>query len=113
MISPLAYNYLVFRQMPPFKGKVLFDADDVEFRVTRHQDCHGLFDDRDRKGLPIIAISEVHVKTPLQLLETMAHEMVHMVLYKRSHSKWNAHGPSFKAFSKRVCSAFGFNLETF
>ena len=43
----------------------------------------------------------------------MAHEMVHMVLFKRGHSKWYAHGPSFKAFSKRVCSAFGFNLETF
>jgi hypothetical protein len=119
------YNFL--KCMPPFKSKNLYDADDVVFRVTRHRDCHGLFDDGKKKAksktkeklgstgkpMPIISISEIHVKTPYQLLETMAHEMVHMTLYVRGHSKWDAHGPSFQAFAKRICAAFGFKLEEF
>ena len=107
-----AYNFL--KACRPFHRWKLPDADDLEFRVTRHKDRFGHFDDRDGKfPFPNIAISEIHVKDCRGLLEVMAHELVHVALFRAGDGHWEDHGRAFKAKAKTVCKEFGFDPKTF
>lgn len=107
-----AYEYL--RSTEPFNRLKLPDPDDLEFRVTSHVDRFGHFDDRDGKyPYPNISISAVHVRTGLMLLETAAHEMVHIARFVSGDRGWESHGPKFKRLAKQVCRVHGFKLETF
>lgn len=107
-----AYNFL--KLVGPFSKWKLPDADDLEFRVTRHKDRFGHFDDRDGKfPFPNISISSVYVKGCHSLIETMAHELVHVSLFIAGDGGWENHGKSFQARARQVCDAMGFDLDTF
>lgn len=110
----LAAGYDYLRQTPPFRSKKLPESDDLEFRVTRHKDRYGHYDDRDGKTpWKNIAVSEVHVKTAAIMLEVLAHEMVHVALHTAGAKDWGDHGGSFKRLAARVCAAHGFDPLTF
>lgn len=120
-----AYEFL--RITSPFKGWSLPHADDLEFRVTRHADRWGHFDDGESEARALgkskpkasprpytcIAVSEIHVTNSLILLETMAHEMCHLHQHLIGSKAWPHHGPQFRALARRVCQVHGFKLETF
>lgn len=107
---PAAYEYL--RACEPFSAWKLPHADDLEFRVTRHKDRFGHFDDKDgKKKFPDISISEVHVKTTATLMETMSHELIHLKDYL--DGKPISHGVAFKRRAARVCKAHGFDPKVF
>lgn len=107
-----AYNFL--KACYPFCRWRLPDADDLEFRVTRHKDRFGHFDDRDGKvPFPNISISEIHVTDCRGLLEVMGHELVHVALFVAKDPHWENHGRAFKAKAKTVCKSMGFDLATF
>ena len=107
-----AYAYL--RTTQPFRSHKLPDPDDLEFRITRHRDRYGHFDDGDdERDYRIIAISEIHVKTGSQLIETMAHEIAHLVLHQQGCREWDDHGRAFQALARMICRAHGFEMERF
>lgn len=111
-ILEACYEYL--RVTAPFNRCRLPDPDDLEFRVTRHNDRFGHFDDRDGKHpFPNISISEKFVKTTLGLAEVMSHELVHVALFVRGDAGWEKHGASFKRMAKAVCRHHGFDPKTF
>ena len=110
----LAAEYDKLCHCRPFNRQKLPSSDQVEFRVTRHKDRFGHFDDFDgRKQFPCFAISEVLVKTHKDLTETMAHEMAHGVLFVKGDKTWETHGKSFNALAGRICKANGFDPKTF
>lgn len=109
---PAAYEYL--RACEPFSRWKLPEADQIEFRVTRHADRFGHFDDRDGKeAFTHIAISEVFVKNTQTLMEVMGHEMTHAALFYEGDAGWARHGAAFKRKARSACRRHGWDLKAF
>lgn len=106
-ILEAAYNLL--RATPPFKGWKLPHSDDVEFHVTRHIDRSGDCTNTG-KGFTVRISSKYHATLPA-VLETMAHEMVHMRQHQFCFPV--THGPRFKRLAKQVCRRHGFSEAVF
>lgn len=104
-----AYDFL--STTPPFKRWNLPDSDDVIFRVMRTRHEHGEY--RWINGRHRISVSAAkHGYAPI-LLETMAHEMIH--LYTECHDIKDSshHGPVFRRLAARVCRWHGFDPKRF
>lgn len=99
-----AYSYLL--TTPPFNKWKLPAVDDVEFHVTWHGDMYG-----DCSIPARIRISACRSSMTHKLVETMAHEMIHLHLMRtdaRAH-----HGARFKRCAAMVCRKHGFDPKTF
>lgn len=104
----LAYEYLrgtlPFRrwQLPP-ESKVIFEV--VGTRAYMGA-CY--------TGKPHIRISQTRVTTTQCLIETMAHEMIHMRQhFKGQNSDSLSHGPKWRKMADQVCRKHGFNRDYF
>lgn len=102
-ISPemLEAAYLLIKTAPPFKRWKLPHPDHVEFRVTRDKDCYGWHQELDEDH-HVIAISALRVGHLSTLLETMAHEMVHMHV-------GGTHGKEFSKAARQAAKNCGFD----
>ena len=104
-----AYAYL--RATPPFKGWKLPEADAVEFAVTRHRDrmadhttyCYTL----DH----VIRASTYHIKTTNDLIEAVAHEMIHQHMTRNHTDTKCEHNAEFKRLAARVCKVHGWDIR--
>lgn len=103
-----AYEYL--RSTPPFRRWKLPDADDVEFHVLRTRE---MFADCETTvaGQHIIRVSTGKVGRTGTLIESMAHEMVHVYLDRRGVKAH--HGAAFRRCAARICRVHGFDPKTF
>ena len=102
-----AYEYL--RACPPFNRWKLPQADEVEFHVTRHTDRRG--DCEATVDGHCVRISAALIGRTSSLMETLAHEMIHVRLDRkgvRSH-----HGRDFQRCAAQVCRYHGFDLKLF
>lgn len=105
-----AYDYL--RTTPPFSRWKLPTSSEVKFRVVKDPTVRGWYNTRN--GKHIIAISSGCVGFTSNLIETMAHEMVH--LHQRSanlETRDVQHNAAFKKLSERVCRFHGFDPKLF
>lgn len=111
-----AYEFL--RATAPFNKWSLPPADDVEFQVRRLKHFgHCVTDDEGKHPSrpPIIAISSSRCTRNHLLVETMAHEMVHLHQFT-SAAKGRIpapHGPKFRHLARQVCRQHGFDPRTF
>ena len=111
-----AYAYL--NETEPFVKWNLPDADDVDFSVKDSKKhaakCHP--PECTQSGRYLIEVAERHHEGTLNLMETMAHEMVHIHEFQacipRTDGK-HLHGKVFKAYAKQVCEAHGFDIAQF
>jgi hypothetical protein len=103
--------YEILRMTLPFKRWKLPHADDVEFHVTRHRDRRG--DCVDAGHAHIVRISSIEIVSLNDLIETMAHEMVHIQQDRMSSNEKFPHGPLFKRLAKQVCRHHGFEEVDF
>ena len=103
-----AYDFL--RHTPPFKGWRLPESDEIAFHVVRDPTIHADFG-VDNDGGPLIRVSATCNGHTITLLQSMAHEIVHL----RQHliGAKDAHGASFKRMAKAVCAAHGFDIKVF
>ncbi len=99
-----AYEYL--RTTRPFCNWALPDADDMKFKVVRDR-LYGYSVDNKNT----IAVSTYRVGRTDCLMETMAHEMVHLHLDR--FKVRGAHGRPFKAATAQVCKEHGFDPKRF
>lgn len=107
-----AYDYI--RVTPPFKRWKLPESDALAFRVSRHNDRFGHFDDHDgKKPFPTIAISTVHTKSYRDLVAVLCHEIIHVKLKMDGYRGWDRHGYEFKRLSRQVCRIHDFDFATF
>jgi hypothetical protein len=110
-IIETAYEYL--RSTPPFNGWSLPSADDVEFHVVKFADAYG---DHlaQANGTPRIRICASRNRRTVNLILTLAHEMVHLHQRRTDGRRDSApHGPKFKRLAKQVCRAHGFKFDSF
>lgn len=101
--------YELLRATPPFRRWGLPPSAEITFRVTRHVDCFGqCWSDGVVTG---IDISEQKVGQTKTLLETMAHEMVH--LWQLRSGRKLSHNAEFKRRAAIVCRHHGFDPNAF
>ena len=105
-----AYDYLC--ATPPFSRWHLPDSADVTFRVTRHRDRHAHYI-RDAKGRHVIVVSANSIGRSISLIETMAHEMVHLYQAEAGMENSAQHNAAFKKLAARVCAIHGFDAKMF
>ena len=101
--------YEFWRSAPPFRRWKLPPSDEIQFHVIHKR---GLFADCEMvDGEHIIRISTAKVRDTYALVDTMAHEMVHVYLDRRGVRAH--HGADFKRCAARVCRIHGFDPKTF
>jgi hypothetical protein len=105
-----AYAYL--SETPPFNGWNLPDAEDVSFVVAHSRKRQGRCHVRSDGKFKIEISDRYHTHTQ-SLMQTMAHEMVHVHEFQNGLSQYWAHGKVFKALRDEVCVAHGFDPGQF
>jgi len=105
-----AYEYL--SATPPFRSWNLPAADDVAFRVVRDPHVFGHY--KSRSGRHEIALSRRSIGRTLGIMETMAHEMVHLHQELTGMATHNVvHNAAFKKLAAQVCRHHGFDPFAF
>jgi hypothetical protein len=107
----LAGVYEMLRAFPPFAGWKLPPAADVRFHVLKTDKWQA---DWWMDGMTHhIRVSEKKHGHLESLIESMAHEMIH-VRQRIAKTETNGdHNEEFKRLAKRVCSSLGFDYGQF
>jgi hypothetical protein len=104
------YNFL--KCTPPFKRFKLPDSDDVIFTVGFKHNVLGEYRWFDHQHT--ITISGRCIGYTDGLIETMAHEMIHLYLEHTNQESYNnAHSMLFRKIAKQVCRYHGFDPKRF
>lgn len=103
-----AYAFLA--ETPPFDKWNLPDAEEIKFKVARNPNMHGWHDHLG--GKHTIAISRPCVGSTMNLIVTMAHEMVHVREWQLK-VRGVHHGAAFKKLAHTVCKHHGFDHTMF
>lgn len=104
-----AYEYL--RATDPFRKWNLPESEDLTFRVLRTRKlCGQYWMDGDKH---FIAISSGKIGCTHSLMETMAHEMLHLHLAETGMDDGGEHNAAFRKIADRVCRAHGFDPKMF
>ncbi len=104
-----AYDYL--QTTPPFCDWNLPDSEDVTFKVTRF---HAKYGDWGYDGeRHIIRISGKLVVTTNNLLQTLAHEMIHAHEHRNKCSTRSMHSAAFRQWANEVCEIHGWDPGLF
>ena len=103
--------YDLLRGTRPFSRWRLPEASALKFRVYRSKAERG---ELEKSGdVLTIGVSERSNGHLYSLLETLAHEMVHLRLIVLGVKSWDAHGAHFDRLAQQVCLAHGFDPKAF
>jgi len=106
-----AYDFLC--TTPPFRGWNLPDSEDVSFRVIRDPHVRGWYM-LGHDGKHTIAISSKCIGRTESLMETLAHEVVHLHQGEVNMETPGAeHNRAFYKLAERVCRVHGFDERLF
>lgn len=97
----LRYSYDFLCTTEPFCRWNLPDGDDVVFEVGRTAQCFGWYN--TRMGKHVITISRAKIGQVTTLIETMAHEMIHLHIQNSEITDTSDHGRVFRRLAARVC----------
>lgn len=106
----LAAVFDMLRTTEPFRAWKLPESDDVAFHVVRDPKMYADFGVDDDGG-PLIRVSAAKNGHTLTLLQSMAHEMIHLRQYLTGDKE--THGPRFQKAAAKVCAIHGFDPKTF
>ena len=104
-----AYDYL--NATRPFVRWNLPDGDDVVFRVVRTPNLYAWYE--RKRGRHLIAVSRSSVGHTPTLIETMAHEMIHLHEEANGAKTRGEHSAAFKRWAVQVCAVHGFDPKRF
>lgn len=107
--------YEFLKTTPPFTSWNMADGEDVKFGVSKKlKKTFAQYQwDGERHTVTIAAGSVGHTKT---LIESLAHEMIHMHLEENgmeSNGGTNFHNAAFRKFAAEVCKHHGFDPKAF
>ncbi len=105
----LAAMYSLLAEVPPFSKHRLPRWDKVEFTVTRSRMLMGSYDGDPHH----ICVSSTYCDTYQKTLETVAHEMIHLVLERKGSRDHSDHDSDFNAMAADVCNLWGWNFKEF
>jgi hypothetical protein len=105
-----AYDYL--RATPPFNAWNLPEPDDIKFKVVRSPTLRGYYL-RDEAGKQVIAMSARNIGHSINVIATMAHEMIHLHQGETNMENGAEHNAAFNKLAARVCKLHGFDPKLF
>lgn len=108
----LKATYDLLATTPPFSRWNLPDSDDILFRVTRHKDRYGHHRVLDGGRHEIVMSAHVIGHT-MTLIETMAHEIVHVHQAEACMETKGQHNAAFRKLAAIVCRYHGFDAKRF
>ncbi len=103
-ILEAAYDFL--RATPPFRRWRLPPGEEVTFKVGLRDDERGYY---QWAGSHAIGISAGCIGRTESLVETMAHEMIHLYQYHRGTDTSANHNAEFRRLVELVCRRHGFD----
>ena len=92
-------------QLPPIKGWRLPPSQYVNFGIVRDSTMYGDYSP-DPHTIRLSSKKIAHLDTAMK---TMAHEMVHLKLYKAKSPVWDKHGPEFEELAHAVANTMGWD----
>jgi Zn-dependent peptidase ImmA (M78 family) len=95
--------------LPPFCLWKLPDEYRLDFKVTKSKMVMGSYEPDPHT----ITISSIQNSNFQQVIETMAHEMVHLKLERDGDDGHADHSQTWKETSELVCQFFGWKKESF
>lgn len=104
-----AYEYLA--TTPPFNRWNMPDSEDVEFRVASSRRICGWY--RRVGGKHRITISSGTIGRTASLIETVAHEMIHLHQGDTCMENQAQHNAAFMKLAAKVCGVHGFDERLF
>jgi len=107
----LAGVYDLLRATKPFHRWGLPSRDAIRFRTYRSKAERGTLE-RDGEQV-VLSVSELSNGHLYSVIETIAHEMVHLRLLRLGVKSWERHGARFDHLAKAVCAAHGFDPKAF
>lgn len=109
MQSDILRAYVFLKSHSPFNEYITIPSHEVKFVVTRSEMRMGEYDVDPHT----IMVSSKSCANWNDVLETIAHEMVHMICELKDHANHHEHDYHFKRIAKRVCKHWGFDPKTF
>ena len=114
-LSPaiLRAAYAMLDECEPFSRWNLPAAEDVKFKVGKDRTCYGTCT-HHRPHNFTLTFSSHWIDTAATLMETVAHEMVHVHLF--CHPKMGRggeHNAAFHRYADQVCKSLGFDRSRF
>lgn len=110
--SRLGAIYTMLLEFPPFNRWKMPKPKDVEFKVLTKKDRFG--DWTHDGGLHIIRVSKPKHGHLVNVIGTVAHEMVHLHQYETgTFDDGNPHNETFHEIARQICERFGFDVGQF
>jgi hypothetical protein len=107
----LAATYECLRVFPPFNRLKL--PDDVKLIVSQHRDRFGQYTSDLRGEKHYISISAKKHGHFDSVVQTLAHEMIHLHQGVAKTYTRAQHNSEFHRIAKRACRLFGWDAKTF
>jgi SprT-like family len=108
-IEDLRMAYIYLEGCRPFRNWRLPCTSEIVFKVNKSEMIQGEYECDPHT----IHASTHHNHTWLDVLETVAHEMVHLVCEQHNEIKHHEHDKKFKKRAEQVCKWFGWDVSTF
>lgn len=110
-VEMLRAAYDLLNITPPFIEWNLPDGEDVIFQVKHYKDTWGTYSKIGKRHE--ICISTACMSNLQNLIETMAHEMIHLHERQAKARTANHHSKAFRKWAEQVCSIHGFDPKAF
>lgn len=106
--------YAMLLEFPPFDRWTLPPPDEVEFELLADRD-HAEYNKDDDDKISIAVNPDTHL-TLQQIIESMAHEMVHVrqdQVGRLPDIAERHHNAEFRKLARLVCKTLGFDVQKF
>ena len=105
--------YAMLDECKPFDKWNLPDADEMVFVVGKDQHHFAWCNDANRKKIVITVHPKFHGRLST-VVETMAHEMVHVHLFRHpTLRRGGEHNAAFWRYADQICKELGFDRSRF
>ena len=111
-VTPAAARtmYEFLRTVAPISGWNLPEPEDIKFGIKRWKD--GQWGEYEYDGEKrAIYVNANRIKTPLSLMGTMAHEMIHVYQETAGFDRDVTHGRAFKLLAQKLTAVLGVDVE--
>lgn len=102
-------TYFYLSTLRPFIDFKLPNVVNIEFKVNKSKTLIGSYENYPHT----ICVSSVLCETYKDVLETIAHEMIHLHLEIGGKENHCEHDEHFNLIAKQVCDVFGWDLSKF
>ena len=97
--------YTLLCKLPPFDNIEMPKASQIKWIISDREDVLGEYEPEPHR----ITVSLARQDHFENICKTIIHEMVHMLLYLEGRSYYDKHDKTFKAWTAKIASIYGFD----